>query len=46
MCRNHYKDEKRIYELLVRVFRSSELFVKLTEELPYHKSVRNLLRDE
>ena len=44
--RNHFKDEKRIYELLIRVFRSSDLFVKLTEELPNHKSVRNVICEE
>lgn len=43
ICRNHFKDEKNVYDLLVRVFRSSDLFVKLTEDLPNYKSVRNLL---
>ena len=35
--RGHLKDEVMVYEMLVRIFRSPELIVRLTEHKPdYH----------
>ena len=35
--RGHLKDEVMVYEMLVRIFRSPELIVRLTEHRPdYH----------
>lgn len=44
--RGHFKDEKKVYELLIRVFRSPELIVKLTEMHPGSRSVRKILNRE
>lgn len=39
-------DESTVYNLLVRIFRSPELLVKLTEEPPAQRAVRRRVRDE
>lgn len=44
--RGHFRDEKKVYELLIRVFRSPELIVKLTEMHPGWRSVRKILNRE
>ena len=44
--RGHFNDEKKIYELLIRIFRSPELIVKLTENHPSSKSVRRITNGE
>lgn len=45
-CRTHSNDEKKIYELLVRIFRSPELMVKLTEHRADYHCVRKMLSDD
>ena len=44
--RGHYQDEKRIYSLLIRIFRSPELIVKLTEDPADTGCVKRVLEDE
>lgn len=44
--RGHFNDEKKIYELLIRIFRSPELIVRLTENHPSSKSVRRITSGE
>ena len=44
--RGHYKDEKRIFELLIRIFRSPELLVKLTESPASYHCVKRVLLEE
>ena len=41
-CRGHGNDEKKIYELLIRIFRSPELLMKLTEQRADYHCVKQL----
>ena len=41
--RGHFNDEKKIFELLVRIFRSPELMVKLSEKHASDQCVRRLV---
>lgn len=42
MGRGHGNDEKKLYELLVRIFRSPELLVKLTEQRADYHCVKRI----
>ena len=46
MYRGHGNDEKKIYELLIRIFRSPELLMKLTEQRADYHCVKRLKNEQ